>query len=233
MVLTLHYAPWVVLIFLGSCFVLGVAGLGFIAALGARRRNLATGIFIVAALYVALYGGILFTFSASSEEQVLAAGQTKYFCEIDCHVAYSVTSVTVAKMLGEGSTAATASGQFYVVNVRSWFDEKTISARRPKDAPLWPNPRIVYALDDAGQRHYASFEGQKAILGSTVPLTQQLKPGESYETIFVFDLPQGTSHARLLVSDSFLLDAFLIGHENSLGHKKAYFALEPTSRAEL
>lgn len=233
MVFTPHNAPLVTLIFLGSCFVLGLAALGFVAAVGARRRPLATGIFVIAALFAALYGGILFAFSAASQERVLAAGQTKYFCEIDCHIAYSVTGVTVTKTLGEGATAATAVGQFYVVNVRSWFDQETISPRRPKDAQLWPNPRVAHALDDGGRRYTTSLAGQKAIVGSTVPLTHPLRPGEFYETTLVFDLPEGTSHARLLVSDWFPLDAFLIGHENSFGHKKAYFALEPTLRAKL
>lgn len=228
MVVTPHHAPLVVLFFLFSGGVLGCAGLAFVAALAAGRRPLAMKIFAGAALFAGLYGGALLISSAKSEEHVLSAGQTKYFCEIDCHVAYSVTGVTTAKTLGEGPSAATAGGVFYIVTLRSWFDEETISQRRAKDIPLWPNPRTIHAFDDTGREHMTSLAGQKAVHGSTVPVTHPLMVGESYETTLVFDMPAGTQHPRLLVADWFPLSTFLIGHENSFGHKKAYFALEPT-----
>jgi len=227
MFFTPHQAPLVTLFFLGSVFLLGGAGLAFVAALAAGRLRIAKRVFAGAAMYAVVYAGTLLGFSAASKEMVLAAGQTKYFCEIDCHMAYSVSGVTTAKTLGEGERGATAGGQFYVVTLRSWFDEKTISSRRGKEAPLWPNPREVYALDEAGNRYIPSLPGQKAVVSSTVPLTQPLRPGESYETTLVFDLPAGVQHPRLLVADGFPLSALLVGHENSFGHKKAFFALEP------
>lgn len=233
MYLTPHYSHLVILAFLGTGALLGVAALGAVAALAARRISVFKAILVTASLTGGLYAGILLVFSARSQEVVLAAGQTKYFCEADCHVAYSVTSVTTAKTLGEGAHAATANGIFYVVTVRSWFDGETTTPRRPTGLPLSPNPRVVYAFDDAGQRYTTSLAGQKAILASTVPLTHALRPGESYETVLVFDLPENSKQARLLVQDGFPLSAFLIGHENSFGHKKAYFALEPGMRAQI
>lgn len=229
MVFTPQHAPLVVLSFLFSGVVLGCAGLAFVAAFAAGRRNLAMRILGGAALFAGVYGGALITFSATSSEQLLSAGQTKYFCEIDCHVAYSVTGVTTAKTLGEGASAATANGLFYVVTLRSWFDEETTSARRPKDMPLWPNPRTIHAFDDSGRRYATSLAGQKAIVGSTVPVTHQLQPGESYETTLVFDLPEGAQRPRLLMADWDPISTFLIGHENSFRHKKTYFALEPST----
>lgn len=231
MVVTPHNAPLVILAFLGAMSLLGLAGLAFVAAVAARRGRLAGGVLLGAVLVATLYGGTLIAYSASSQERVLPAGHTKYFCEMDCHVAYSVASVTTAQTLGEGEKAATANGVFYIVTVRSWFDEETISKRRARDLPLWPNPRLLYAFDDAGRRYTTSLAGQKAIVGSTVPLTHALQVGESYETTLVFDLPENSRQPRLLVQDWFPLSTLLIGHENSFGHKKTYFALDVPARA--
>ncbi len=231
MYFTPHYSHFVILAFLGTAAVLGAAVLGAVAALAARRLPLFRGILTIATLLGTLYLGVMLAVSAGSKDQLLAAGQTKYFCEADCHVAYSVTNVTTAKTLGEGANTVTANGVFYVVSLRSWFDAETTSKSRPADVPLWPNPRMIYAFDDVGQRHTTSLAGQKAIIASTVPLTQPLRPGESYETVLVFDLPASTKSPRLLVQDGFPLSPLLIGHENSLGHKKAYFAMTPARGA--
>ena len=223
------YAGAVTLLFVGSVLALGAAVVVFIAALGAGRRSVAKATVIATALSATLYFGVLLTVAASSEEKVLPAGQTKYFCEIDCHIAYSVSGVRTAKTLGEGSEAATAEGVFYIVTLRSWFDEDTISSRRSKDVPLAPNPREIFVYDAAGRSYPTSLAGQKAIVSSSVPLTHPLKPGESYETTLVFDLPAAVQHPRLLVADWLPLNALIIGHENSFGHKKTFFALVPAT----
>ena len=222
-----HNAGLVVLTFLGTGFLLGILALAFLCAFSAGKRALAIKALFAGIVVGGLYAGTLLAFSWSSEEKVLKAGQQKYFCEIDCHVAYTITDVTTAQTLGEGANQAAAAGTFYVVTVRTWFDEDTISPRRPRDFPLYPNPRQVYASDEQGRRFGTSLAGQKALVGSTVPLTHPLKPGESYTTQLVFDLPEGVARPRLLIGDWFPLNAFLIGHENSIGHKKIYFALEP------
>jgi hypothetical protein len=222
-----HQAGLVVLSFLGTALLLGVLGLAFLWTLAAGKRALALKVLATGAVVAGLYVGTLLGFSWSSEEQTLTAGQQKYFCEIDCHVAYSVADVTTTKTLGEGAVRTTAGGMFHVVTVRTWFDEDTISPRRAKDLPLRPSPRQVYAYDQQGRRYTTSLEGQKALVGSTVPLTHPLRPGESYTTQLVFDLPADAVHPRLLIGDAFPLSALLIGHENSPGHKKVYFAIEP------
>ena len=43
-------------------------------------------------------------YSFASSEKVLARGVEKHFCEIDCHLAYSVTDFRDTKVLGEGPT---------------------------------------------------------------------------------------------------------------------------------
>ena len=46
-------------------------------------------------LYVPLLAGAAFF----SRERTLRPGEWKYFCEVDCHIAYSVESVRTVKTL--------------------------------------------------------------------------------------------------------------------------------------
>jgi hypothetical protein len=169
------------------------------------------------------YGILLLAFSAFSLERTLARGQEKYFCELDCHIAYSVRSVQRMKSIGN----ATAGGEFYVVTVRSRFDETTIAPWRG-DAPLTPNPHDVTLVDDQGRALKASLVGQQAwdaAHGTQASLLQPLRPGEFYEATMVFDVPRDVSSPRALVSSRGFPMPMLIGDESSLLHKKTYFAL--------
>ncbi|MGH9795344.1 MAG: hypothetical protein ACRD5G_11265 [Candidatus Acidiferrales bacterium] len=226
-----HNAPLVVLTFLFTGLLLGAAGLVVLWALAAQRYALAVRVLVAGTVAAGVYAGTLLARSLGSEEKTLAAGQHKYFCEIDCHAAYTVTDVRTAKTLGEDAEQATADGTFYVVTLRTWFDGETVSSRRPEGMPLWPNPRLVRVVDEAGRRYSTSLAGQKAIVARNVPLTHALRPGESYETVLVFDLPADAASPRLLVADRFPLSQFLIGHENSPLHRKIYFALDAASTA--
>jgi hypothetical protein len=220
----------VLLSFLFVGLLLGVCGLVFVhASLTARVQRAQRALLAAVALGVA-YGGVLLAASLVSKEKVLAAGQQKYFCEVDCHTAYSVQSVVTSKTLGSGPGEATAQGMFYVVTVKTWFDEDTISRRRPMDLLLWPNPRVLHVVDSQGRKFYPSLEGFKALnVAGNVPLTQPLRPGESYTTTFVFDLPADAEQPRLLLAAQEPVNMFLIGHENSLLHRKVYFDLEPAT----
>lgn len=220
-------APLGVLGFLGACFVLVVLGLVAMHALVVRRYGRARVSLVLLACVTATYFGVVLLFSFASGEKVLARGEEKHFCEIDCHLAYSVAGVRRAKTLGEGATQATASGEFLVVTLKTRFDETTISARRG-DGELYPNPRSVTVYDADGHVYAPSEMGWRA-LGSTgsggVPIETPLRPGESYTTELVFDLPADARAERLLVNESDLPTRFIIGHENSPLHKKTEFKL--------
>ena len=227
-------APLVVLTFLGACFGLVVLALVIAYGLVRGKRVLVKYGLSLALVGVGFYAVLLLGFSLASSEKVLAAGQQKYFCEIDCHVAYSVLDVATSKTLGAPPALKNSAGTFYVVKVRTWFDERTISPRRPKDASLTPNPREVVVVDDRGRQYPLSPEGQSALAlmhGATTPLTQPLRPGESYATELIFDLPADAQNLRLLITDADGVTHFLIGHELSPLHKKIYFALTPQSKA--
>jgi hypothetical protein len=223
-----HFAPVVALLFLGTIFLIGASFL--VLLYGAVRRSafftrLGGGAIVaIAAGYFLLLTGVSF----ASSEELLPAGGWKYFCEIDCHLAYSLIGVQTAATLGPEMQQLSAHGEFVVVRVKTWFDERSISAHRG-NGPLTPNGRKVILIDDAGRKFGPSPEGQKAFTSLTktsTPLTQPLRPGESYTTDLVFDVPRDARGLRLLIIEDDLETLLVIGHENSLLHKKIYFAVD-------
>jgi hypothetical protein len=200
-------APLAVVGFLCACgglfFALAAALIFWFARKPKFVRIASIAIVVGAVVYFAL----LFGFSAGSHETVLAHGQEKYFCEIDCHLAYSVVD---AKTQPDGRT---------VITLRTRFDETTSSPNRPKDAPLTPSPREVWLVDSGGHEYAPVFT-------AGTPLLTPLKPAESYTTQLEFDLPKEATGLRLLINTTpGWPDHVVIGDENSWLHKKTYFAL--------
>jgi hypothetical protein len=169
-----EFAPFVVLALLGTglALLLLLAGLAF--ALARRRRVLAKRFAGAAAAGAGAYLGALLLFSFTSREETLRKGDWKYFCEIDCHLAYSLEEASRTKVLGIPPLTAVAEGTFSVVTVRAWFDPKTIAPFRG-NGPLTPNPRAVFLVDESGRRYGVSPAGQKALeesRGPSTPLTR-------------------------------------------------------------
>ena len=157
-----------------------------------------------------VYLVLLLGFSAGSHETMLGRGQEKYFCEIDCHLAYSVLDV---KRQEQGPV------DDYMVTLRTRFDETTTSPNRPKDAQLMPSPRELRLLDDAGHQYNVASSSGTSLM---TPLT----PASSYTTQLEFKVPKDARGLRLLIETvPGWPDRLVIGDENSLGHKKTYFAL--------
>jgi hypothetical protein len=224
-----QFAPFVVLAFLGACFVLVVTLIVSLASLLWRKWKVSKLAALAACAVAVGYLALLLGASVTSQEQVLTSSGKKYFCQIDCHIAYSIEGVTTAKTLGAPLQLATASGRFYVIRVKTWFDENTISPRRG-NGPLQPNPRRVGIVDNQGREYEASPQGLRVLQHNEpdwTPLTQPLRPGESYITTLVFDLPDAVRNPRLFITDAVAVTHLLIGHENSLLHKRIYFRLEP------
>src|SRR5260370_42247934 len=97
---TPHFAPVVVLLFLGTVLLIGASAL--VLFYGTVRRSaffarLGGGAVLVIALgYFMLLTGV----SLASSEEVLPPGGWKYFCEIDCHLAYSMAATQTTSTLG-------------------------------------------------------------------------------------------------------------------------------------
>jgi hypothetical protein len=220
-------APLGALGFLGAGLLLVVLGLVALHALVVRRYGRACVSLFALAAVSALYLGLMLVFSLASGERVLARGEEKHFCEIDCHLAYSVADVRRAKTVGEGPSQATARGEFLIVTLKTRFDETTTSVDRG-DGQLYPNPRRATLYDAEGRAYTASEEARRALAsggGAGAPLDTPLRPGESYTTELVFDLPADARDPVLLLNESSPETRFIIGHENSLWHKKTEFKL--------
>ena len=219
MIVDLTLAPLAVLAFLGmGLFIAGMIAMALFMRFNGKKERSALMLKALAG-GVGLYFVLMIGASAFSKDYVLGRGAEKHFCEIDCHIAYSVIKVeqpTAAP--SEFSGYVTTSGHLFIVTLRTRFDEKTIGPKRGS-GPLTPNPRRIYIRDDAGREYSPAL----SFFGT--PLETALRPGESYETRIMFSLPEEAKNPRMFLSDDPWPNAFLIGHERSPLHGKAYFDL--------
>jgi len=220
-------APIGVLLFLGTGFLLFIVALALVYSVIAKKFGLTKLSLTALAAIIGIYLGAMLIFSFAGSEKVLARGQEKHFCEIDCHLAYSVTDVRQTKTLGDAPHQVTAAGTFRVITIQTRFDETTIGRNRG-NGQLYPNSRVAAVVDESGKEYLPSPSGQSALESSQqagTSIATPLRPGEAYTTTFVFDLPADVHSPTLLVHEDELVTAFVIGHENSLLHKKTRFQI--------
>jgi hypothetical protein len=191
-------APLSVLAFLGT----GLSTAALLAAAAvlalAGRAPLARRLLLGSGALPLAYGAALIAFGAATREQTVPRGGEKFFCEIDCHVGYSVAAF-VETAGGDGRRA--------VVTLRSRFDETTISPQRGNGL-LTPNPRSAALVDARGRRFAAEPSGAAALRAA-------LRPGESYATDLVFRIPEGAGDQRLSLVEADNLVRLLLGHERA------------------
>jgi hypothetical protein len=199
--------PFTVLLFVGAVLAGAALLVLYVIARITKREPLARVTLRVLLGGTGVYVVIFLIASLTSRGRVLAVGEEKHICEIDCHLAYAVAA-TKSESLPNGMVRHT-------VTVKVRFDEGTISSRRPRDATLTPNSRYVALVDDAGHRYAGSTDGLK----------RKLIPGESYTTDVLFDVPADAKGLRLVLRNNDPETAFIIGHENSLFHGKTMFRL--------
>jgi hypothetical protein len=212
--------------------LLATAGLGLaitiaaVLALASGRRPWARRLFAAGSALAASYLAALVGFALVSREVTLPRGAEKYFCEIDCHLAYSVLEVQRSPAL---SGPPSAQGELWLVRLRARFDASTISARRARDLPLQPNPRRLEIVDRRGGRHLPiPLAGRGLPPGPPASdLMTPLRPGESYDALFLFDLPREAEAPRLLLTEAIPEARLLIDNETSYLHRRAYFSLAP------
>ncbi len=203
--------PLTVVLFLGAVLAGATLMVLYLVARVTKREPFAQITLRVLAGGAGVYVLVFLVASLTSRSRVLAVGEEKHICEIDCHLAYSVAA-TKSESLASGLVRHT-------VTVKVRFDEETISSRRPRDATLTPNSRYVALVDDAGNRYPGSTDGLK----------RKLIPGASYTTVIVFDVPAAATGLRLVLRNNDPETAFIIGHENSVLHGKTTFALSKTT----
>ncbi len=204
-------APLSALAFLGmvALLMLSVAlGIGFAFA---RKRQALRAVASVAVIAVMVYGAMVVLFSLASHQVVLASGQEKYFCELDCHIAYSVVSA------GYQPDPQVPGDTRYVVELQARFDPTTISPRRG-NGPLTPAPHEVTLIDHGHEIRPAEMQGPS--------LMTPLRPGESYQTKLIFEV-QGTAGKPFLWvhTRSEVPYWLMIGNEISPLHRRVFFQL--------
>jgi hypothetical protein len=194
-------APFVALAFLLTAGAIGVALLGAAVSAACRRRRTALALVAAGGAIGGGYALLLISLSVVSRDVRLPPGGRKYFCEIDCHIAYSVVG---ASRIPGGNIA---------VDVSAWFDPATTALRRG-DALLVPNPREALLVDSGGRRYRPLSAGN----GFSKPL----RPGESYVVRLVFPPLPGGDGWRLWIGDPPGMETLFLSHENSPLHGKIY-----------
>ena len=193
------------------------------AVLFFRRRAWARYTLLATVVLLAGYAAALGLFSWTSYDRTVKRGDEKFFCGLDCHIAYSVQNVERVKTIGD----ATTQDEFVVVTLRGHFDERTIAPWRG-NAPLTPDPPSLELVDSSGRSFRVSAVGQRAWEQANAyshSLSDPLRPGESFETTWVFEVPADARSLRLFAGWHGFPEYLLIGDEASPGHRKTYFAL--------
>lgn len=166
------------------------------------------------AVWFVFYFAMLVGFSLQSEEKELSINEPKAFCGLylDCHMHTAVTDVGKTKTIGN----KTAEGEFYIVRVKVFSNAKA--------ATLGFGGLKLHVIDGDGRRypHSPEVEPPEPWFMRPVPA------GGSFERDVVFDLPLDVKGPRLdMHDDQSLIEKFLVGDEDSMFHKRAYFKLEP------
>jgi|SRR5579864_5928062 len=223
-----EHAPPAAMAFLGTLALLALLVLLALFALATRKKWMGIGAIALGLALMSMYALAVAGVSLTSHEKVLALGERKYFCEMDCHIAYSIVEVEKTSTLGDELHSITAAGRFVIVHLRTWFDPSTISPDRG-NGQLSPGSRRVVLVDELGHEFAPSASGQAALAklrGGTTPLSQALRPGESYVTDIVFDVPVNLRNPHFFIGDDLgFPNTMLIGHEDSYFHRKIYLAL--------
>jgi hypothetical protein len=162
---------------------------------------------------------MLLGFSFFSTETTLAANEPKDFCGfyLDCHMHTAVTGVRRTKTLGD----RVATGEFYTVTV------KVFSNARAAELGLLTVDAHVVGIDG---RDYSRDTMAETQLPPQPDFEQKIAPAESFEKDIVFDLPADVQNPRLDIREGYgidhVIEAVLVGDEDSVFHRRNYFSLE-------
>ncbi len=211
-----------VLILAGTVLGVGTLALGALVCLLMAAPLRAAVLGIIAGGWAVLYGAAVLAVSLRSHDDLLAPGQTKYFCGfyLDCHVGVAVLGDSVAQAIG----GRRASGAFHVLTLR--FSSTAVRANQTP----W---RVQMQLEGADGVRYERDAAAEAALVGAQQLEQEIPPGGSYTVRVVFDVPPEARRPRLLVDQGAALkfpEIVLIGDEGSMLHRKTWLAL-PVGRA--
>jgi hypothetical protein len=199
------------LFFVGSFLASLIALIGVLLLAIRGRRRMAARVLRTLGVCWAVYLLVVFAVAATMAarpQPTIPMGQERCFDEM----CFSVTNVQVVPQLGSASQPVKADGSFYVITVRvSSHSRRRIQSEAGLRALLW----------DAGKYYEGSPSGQQAweaVNGGTAGLTARLRPGESVQSVQVFDLPKDASTPGLVLSHG-LTPGYLVIGESPLFQK--------------
>ncbi len=197
----------------------------FIVAIATKKRWLRNFVVGGVAVWFVFYAVMLLGFSFASTEKTLAIGEAKEYCGfyLDCHMHTAVTGVQKTKTIGN----ETAKGEFYIVTVKVFSNAKAATL-----GLLTVDAHVV----DEQNRTYTRSEIAEAQLPPQPQFEKKISPVESFEKEIVFDLPADVQNPYLDISEGYGIDkaieAVLVGDEDSILHKRAFFMLAEQSVAK-
>ena len=207
----------------------GVIAAGVVLVVSLFTRNAWLAKFTLGAVVVwfAFYATMLVTFSEMSQEKTLAVNEPKEFCGfyLDCHLHTEVTGVRTAQKIG----AYEAKGLYYIVDVRVFSD-----ARNPSVALRLLQPKAI-VTDENGAVYTRVESAEQALPSAAADLGEEIRSSQTILKEIVFDLPVGAADPRLDISEGYgidkVLEALIVGDEDSIMHKRTYFKLQEQTAA--
>jgi hypothetical protein len=192
-----------------------------VISLIAKRSWLLKFTIAAVAVWFAFYAVMLVGFSLGSKEETLGLSEPKAYCGfyLDCHMHTMVTNVRTSTTIGD----QTASGLFYIVNVKVFSD-----ARNPGIAMRLITPDAV-VIDGNGNRYTRNTVAESSLPSAPIDLGSDIHSRDTLEKEIVFDLPRSVQEPRLDIREGYGIDhaieAVLIDDEDSFLHKRTYFKL--------
>lgn len=174
-------------------------------------------------VWAIFYLAMLIGFSVTSKEKELSLNEPKEFCGfyLDCHMHTAVAGVQRSRKIGN----KTAEGEFYIVTVEVFSDAVK--------ATLGLHAANATVVDSNGRYYGRDFEAEKELTPQP-EFEKQIRPEERFRKEIVFDLPRDVTNPRLDIREGILpelvVEKFLIGDEDSLLHKRAYFKLDVSNQ---
>lgn len=191
---------------LGAAAALALASIAVVALALSGRTQWARLSAVCGASVIFVYVIVLLSVSVGSVPRVLPLGERKVFCEIDCHVVFSIES------------PAERRGDTVHIALREAFTN--VSDARG-NAPLTPGTRHIALVAENGE-HYLPVRLRPA---GPDTLFAPIRPGEQHHAELAFVVPAALSLRGLLVENDDPVSRLMIAHERSPLHAKVLLAV--------
>lgn len=171
------------------------AAAGVLVLAATRRRASAAKVLLTTVAVWSIYLAILAISDAAARQVVIRPGEDHCFDEMCFAVVDNQTSFSLTQP--DHTT--------WVVTVRATSHSRgRTQAEGGLRARLYANG-MFFNVSEQAQKEYESAHGK------TPPLTQRLAPGESIQSVLVFDLPRSMTHPGLALDHGFTPGYFVIG----------------------